>query len=206
MIVNTAGYSISLTPSRSEPTQLVDGNELTIEHRFFLPSRPDPVDWRDLTIFQAATDHHRIIQALKVVYSGRWLTTGRRQRGNGCGLPSPFLPANVHGTIVYVAANDVVNQKDGYAAFLDRVGTDPDCRQRIRDFQRDALFVGAIVPLMQAAAASQGLTVPILGSAERALDFHVIDWAFGLWQLGGQGFCALIPSSRCAHSRLVRRA
>ena len=196
MIVNTAGYNISLSPSRSEPTQLVDGNELTIEHRFFLPSRPDPADWRDLTIFQAATDHHRVIQALKVVYNGRWLTTGRSKGGMAAVYHRRFYPGDVHGTIVYVAANDVVNQKDRYAAFLDGVGTDPDCRQRIQDFQREALLHRhEIVRLMQAAAASQGLTYSILGSAERALDFHVIDWAFGFWQLGGQEFCGRIPSS-----------
>jgi len=196
MIVNTAGYNISLAPSLSEPTQLVDGNELTIEHRFFLPSRPEPADWQDLTIFQAATDHHRIIQALKSLYQGRWLTTGRSKGGMAAVYHRRFYPDDVDGTIAYVAANDVVNQQDRYVAFLDAVGTDPDCRQRVKDFQREALLRrNEIVPLMHAAAASQGLTYSILGSAERALEFHVIDWAFGFWQLGGQAFCGLIPSS-----------
>jgi len=196
MIVNTAGYNISLTPSRSEPTQIVDGNELSIEHRFFAPSRPDPADWQDLTIFQAATDHHRVIQALKAVYTARWLTTGRSKGGAAAAYHRRFYPGDVHGTIAYVAPNDIVNQFDLYAAFLDQVGTDPDCRQRVKEFQREALLRRAeIVQLMRTAAASQGLTYGILGSAERALEFHVIDWAFGFWQLGGPQFCPLIPTS-----------
>jgi hypothetical protein len=28
---------------------------------FFLPSRPDPADWRDLTTFQQASDDHRLV-------------------------------------------------------------------------------------------------------------------------------------------------
>ena len=196
MIVNTAGYDISLTPSRSEPTQVVDGNELTVEHRFFATSCPDPVDWQDLTIFQAATDHHRVIQALKAVYGGRWLTTGRSKGGAAAVYHRRFYSTDVDGTVAYVAPNDVVNQHDRYAAFLDQVGSDPDCRQRVKEFQREALLRrNEIVPWMEDAAASQGLTYGILGSAERALEFHVIDWAFGFWQLGGPQFCSLIPTS-----------
>jgi hypothetical protein len=195
-IVNTDGYNISLTPSRSEPTLIVDGNELRIEHRFFMPSRPDPADWEDLTIFQAATDHHRVIQALKAVYSGRWLTTGRSKGGAAAIYHRRFYPGDVHGTVAYVAPNDVVNQHDRYAAFLDRVGTDPACRQRVKDFQREALSRRFdLVPLMQAAAAAQGFTYGILGSADRALELHVVDWAFGFWQLGGTPLCPLIPTT-----------
>jgi PS-10 peptidase S37 len=196
MVVNTAGYDISLVPSRSEPTQIVDGNELTIEHRFFLPSRPEPADWRDLTIFQAATDHHRLIEAFKKVYGGRWLTTGRSKGGMAAVYHRRFYPADVDGTIAYVAPNDVINQRDRYADFLDHIGTDAACRQRIKEFQRAALLRRhALVPMMEAAAADQGLTYSILGSFERAFEFLVIEWAWGFWQLGGEAFCGLVPSS-----------
>ena len=196
MVVNTSGYDISLLPSRSEPTQIVDGNELTIEHRFFVPSRPDPADWRDLTIFQAATDHHRVIQALKVIYSGRWLTTGRSKGGMAAVYHRRFYPRDVDGTIAYVASNDVINHRDRYAEFLAQIGNDPECRQRIGEFQRAALLRRhAIVPMMEGAASSEGWTYSILGSPNRALEFLVIEWAWGFWQLGGQAFCGLVPSA-----------
>jgi hypothetical protein len=193
--VNTAGYDISLAPMRSEPTQIVDGNELTIEHRFFLPSRPDPADWQDLTIFQAATDHHRVIEAFKKVYRGRWLTTGRSKGGMAAVYHRRFYPSDVDGTVAYVAANDVINQHDRYADFLERIGNDSACRERITAFQRAALLRRhVLVPMMEAAAADQGLTYSILGSFDRAFEFLVIEWEWGFWQLGGQAFCGLIPS------------
>ena len=193
MIVTTEGYGLRDLPPPSEPAQITDGNELRIEHRFFLPSRPDPADWRDLTIEQAAADHHRIIIALKEVYAGRWLTTGRSKGGMTAVYHRRFYPDDVDGTIAYVAPNDVIDQRDAYIAFLEQVGT-TECRQRVKDFQREALVCrGEIVPMMQALANANGHTYSVLGSAERALDLHVVDWSIGFWMHGGQEFCPLIP-------------
>ena len=36
----TSGYAAHEEPSRSEPTQMVDGNQVSMEYRFFDPSRP----------------------------------------------------------------------------------------------------------------------------------------------------------------------
>ena len=44
---------------------LTNGNQLSMEYRYFSPSRPEPADWTKLNIEQAATDQHRITQALK---------------------------------------------------------------------------------------------------------------------------------------------
>lgn len=64
----TGGYNVSTTPSRREPTQIVDGNQVSLEYRFFTPSRPAPADWSKLDIWQAASDQHRVFTALKSVY------------------------------------------------------------------------------------------------------------------------------------------
>ena len=192
-IVVTDGYGLPEAPSRSEPSQIVDGNELRIEHRFFLSSRPDPADWGDLTIEQAAADHHRVIIALKPVYVGRWLTTGRSKGGMAAVYHRRFYPLDVHGTVAYVAPNDVIDRRDFYIQFFDQVGT-PDCRKRVKEFQREALVRRAeIVPFLNARAAASGQSYTILGSAERALDLHVVDWGLGFWMFGGQEFCAVIP-------------
>jgi hypothetical protein len=195
MVVTTSGYEIQMTPLRSEPAEIVDGNQIRIEHRFFLPSRPDPADWSDLTIEQAAADHHRIIVALKPIYTGRWLTTGGSKGGAAAVYHRRFYPDDVDGTIAYVAANDVNDREDHYAAFMAQLGT-PECRQRVRDLQREALIRRPeIVPMMHALASANGYTYSILGSAERALDLHVVDWSIGFWLHGGQAFCPLIPTS-----------
>lgn len=50
----TSGYGVSTNPSRSEPTRIIDGNQVSLEYRFFTPSRPDPADWSKLDYEQAA--------------------------------------------------------------------------------------------------------------------------------------------------------
>ncbi len=72
----TGGYNVSTNPGRREPTQIVDGNQVSMEYRFFTPSRPDPADWSKLDIWQAASDQHRIFEALKPIY-----------RPGSCGSP-----------------------------------------------------------------------------------------------------------------------
>jgi len=194
MVVTTDGYDIPLVPSRSEPAQIVDGNEIRVEHRFFLPSRPDPADWRDLTIQQAAADHHAMITSLKLLYTGRWLTTGRSKGGMAAIYHRRFYPDDVVGTIAYVAPNDTVNQHDSYADFLDGAGADPACNERITQFQRAALLRRhELLPLVESAATAAGHTFSLVGSTDRVLEFLIVDWSFSFWQLGGQAFCGLIP-------------
>ncbi len=107
-----------------------------------------------------------------------------------------FYPNDVDGTIAYVAPNDVIDQQDHYIEYIEQVGSDPACRQRIKDFQREALLRRAeIVPMMEALAAANGQTYHVLGSATRALDLHVLDWSIGFWMFGGQQFCSIIPTA-----------
>ncbi|GHJ37370.1 hypothetical protein Sm713_29790 [Streptomyces sp. TS71-3] len=69
----TSGYDVSTDPSRAEPTKIVDGNQVSLEYRYFTPSRPSPTDWTKLDIWQAASDQHRIFEALKPIYGHKWL-------------------------------------------------------------------------------------------------------------------------------------
>src|SRR4051812_28587019 len=80
-VLFTSGYNVGTSPWRAEPTQIVDGNQVSMEYRFFTPSRPKPAHWRDLTIWQAASDEHRIYQALKPIYAKNWLATGPSKGG-----------------------------------------------------------------------------------------------------------------------------
>ena len=124
-VLHTSGYNVGTNPTRSEPTRLVDGNQVSTEQRFFTPSRPQPADWtRQLTIWQAASDHHRIVSALDGLYRGKWLSTGASKGGMTSVYHRRFFPRDVDGTVAYVAPNDVVNHEDSrYTRFFETVGT-----------------------------------------------------------------------------------
>ena len=135
----TGGYNVSTTPSRREPTQIVDGNQVSMEYRFFTPSRPAPADWTKLDIWQAASDQHRIFQALKKIYTKNWISTGGSKGGMTATYYERFYPRDMDGVVAYVAPNDVVNNEDSaYDRFFTRVGT-KECRDRLNAVQREAL-------------------------------------------------------------------
>ncbi|MGP4018863.1 S28 family serine protease [Saccharopolyspora sp. 5N708] len=195
-VLYTTGYDLPAEATRTEPTQLVDGNQVSLEHRFFTPSRPQPADWSDLDIWQAATDQHRVISALRQVYQQEWITTGASKGGMTAVYHRRFYPDDVAGTVAYVAPNDVDNDQDRYDAFLADVGTDPACRDALSAVQREALLRREeMLAKFRAYADSEGLTFDrIIGDIDRGLEMVVLDAPFAFWQYRGQQDCAKIPA------------
>ena len=66
-------------------------------------SAPASMDWSKLDIWQAATDHHRLVTALKPLYPARWISTGASKGGMASVYHRRFYPADVTATIAYVA-------------------------------------------------------------------------------------------------------
>ena len=197
VVAHNSGYYVSTRGNRSQVTIVVDGNQLSMEHRYFSPSRPDPADWTKLTIEQAARDQHRITQALKqrIYKDSKWLTTGASKGGMTSLFHRRFFPDDVDATVAYVAPIDypedaIQSPTNRYIVFLENVGTDATCRQRLEDFQNIMLARrDAMKTRMQQAAA-----FTILGE-DRALEFAVEELPFIFWQYGSQARCASIPSS-----------
>jgi hypothetical protein len=195
MVLHTSGYNMRETPFRSEPTQLIDGNQISTEQRFFTPSRPSPADWHDLDIWQAATDHHRIVQALKKIYHGKWISTGASKGGMTSVYHRRFYPQDVDGVLAYVAPNDPINESDGaYDRFFATVG-DASCRQALQDVQAEALKRRSeLVPMYASWAASQGRTFnQVLGNVDRAFEMTVLDTEWAFWQYSKASDCPSVP-------------
>jgi len=205
MILHTTGYNMRTTAFRSEPTRLVDGNQISVEQRFFEPSRPAPADWDDLNIWQAATDHHRIVAALKPVYSAKWISTGASKGGMTSVYHRRFYPRDVDGVVAYVAPNDRINPLDGpYDTFFKNVGTDADCRARLDGVQKEALKRRPeMVAKYQAVADADGLTfTQALGSIDKAFEMVVLDTVWAFWQYSTQADCANVPAATATTDEL----
>lgn len=206
VVLSTSGYGLAATPrpSRTEPTTLLDGNQVSVEHRFFTPSRPSPADWSDLTIWQEATDEHRIVRALKSIYSGRWIQTGGSKGGMTSVYHRRFYPRDVDGVVAYVAPNDKFNDLDGaYDRFFDTVG-DAACRSALDGVQKEALKRrDRLVPLLQADAATNGWTFArTLGTADRAFEMTVLDTVWAFWQYLSTADCAGVPAATATDEQL----
>ncbi|GGY65117.1 tripeptidyl aminopeptidase [Streptomyces olivaceoviridis] len=191
----TSGYNVSTTPSRREPTQIVDGNQVSLEYRFFTPSRPAPADWSTLDIWQAASDQHRVYEALKPLYSANWLATGGSKGGMTATYYERFYPRDMDGVVAYVAPNDVVNKEDSaYDRFFERVGT-KECRDRLNAVQREALVRrGPLEQKYAAYAAENGYTFTTIGSLDKAYEAVVLDYVWGFWQYSLLKDCDTVPA------------
>ncbi|MEU9210204.1 S28 family serine protease [Streptomyces sp. NPDC048415] len=196
----TGGYNVSTNPSRREPTQIVDGNQVSMEYRFFTPSRPDPADWSKLDIWQAASDQHRIFEALKPIYDQKWISTGGSKGGMTATYYERFYPRDMDGVVAYVAPNDVVNDEDSaYDRFFTNVGT-KECRDKLDAVQREALVRREpLEKKYEAYAADNGFTFTTIGDLDKAYEAVVLDYVWGFWQYSLLSDCDSIPAD-AAHA------
>ncbi|MFF2651535.1 S28 family serine protease [Streptomyces sp. NPDC058045] len=199
----TSGYNVSTTPSRSEPTRIVDGNQVSLEYRYFTPSRPSPADWSKLDIRQAADDQHRVFEALKPIYSEKWLATGGSKGGMTATYYERFHPRDMDGVVAYVAPNDVVNKEDSaYDRFFEQVGT-KECRDRLNAVQREALVRREPLKAKYAAeAARQGWTFTTVGDLDRAYEAVVADLVWGFWQYHLLADCGDAPAATASDQEI----
>lgn len=196
MVLHTNGYWMPPFAFRTEPTLLLDGNQISVEQRFFTPSRPEPADWRKLDIRQAAADHHRLITALKPVYRANWISTGASKGGMASVYHHRYYPRDVDGVVAYVTPNDRINRADSaYDRFFATVGDDPECRARLDGVQRQALqHRSELVRRYAADAAAKGWTFEsVLGSVDRAFEMTVLDSVWTFWQYAGAADCPGVP-------------
>ena len=198
VVVYNSGYFVSTRGSRTQIAVLTDANQLSMEYRYFGPSRPEPADWTKLDIRQAAADQHQITEALKarIYAANKWLTTGASKGGMTSLFHRRFFPDDVDATVAFVAPIDypedaVQSPENRYIQFLDNVGTDPVCRQKLKDFQNTAL---ARRDAMKTRMRQEATFTAILGE-DRALEFAVEELPFIFWQYGGQSGCPAIPGT-----------
>ncbi|OON72532.1 S28 family serine protease [Streptomyces tsukubensis] len=196
-VLFTGGYNVSTTPSRSEPTRIIDGNQVSLEYRYFTPSRPSPTDWSKLDIRQAASDEHRVFTALKKIYSKKWLTTGGSKGGMTATYYERFYPRDMDGVVAYVAPNDVVNNEDSaYDRFFEKVGT-AECRAKLNAVQREALIRRKPLERKYADyAAENSATFTTVGTLDKAYEAVVLDLVWGFWQYSTAADCADVPDAK----------
>ncbi|MGW1172745.1 S28 family serine protease [Kitasatospora sp. NPDC002543] len=194
-VLYTSGYTVSTGQFRVEPAELLDANQVSTEQRFFGTSRPEPADWTDLDIQQAAADHHHVVEALHQVYRAAWISTGGSKGGMATVYHRRFYPQDVVGSVAYSAPNNTDDHEDSaYLDFLRTVGTS-ECRSALRGAQRALLERRtALVDRYQAWADSRGDGFRLIGSADAAFEIAVLRAPFMFWQARGQAACPAVPA------------
>ncbi|MGR4878313.1 S28 family serine protease [Streptomyces sp. LARHCF249] len=197
VVLYSGGYDLGTSPQRpSEPTRLLDANQVTTEQRFFGESRPEGADWSTLTIWQAASDHHRLITALKAVYDGAWISTGGSKGGMTAVYHRRFYPNDVAGTVAYAAPNNTDDRDDSaYDARLEQIGS-ADCRAALTSVQREALIRRQAMTERYGRWAEAGAHgFQTIGGVDRAFELAVLRLPMMFWMHQPAGSCASIPTT-----------
>ncbi|MBU8894190.1 multidrug transporter [Corallococcus sp. M34] len=204
VVFYNSGYYVGPSAGRRELTTLLSGNQLSIEHRYFPPSIPTPTDWSLLTIRQSAADFHRVIQAMKAIYTGKWISTGASKGGETAVFHRRFYPNDVDGTVAYVAPLARADD-ERFPAFQAAVGGDTQaaCRERMHNFQRVVLGRrDRMLALFQNYATSQGMTFTRLG-IEKAFEHCVIESYFAFWQYYSPSDCSAFLDDSASDAELM---
>ncbi len=194
-IMITEGYS---RPKNrvSELTELINGNQILIEHRYFGTSLTDSLDYNYLTLKQSTGDLHHINTIFKNIYKNKWVSTGVSKGGATTLFYRYFYPDDVDVSVNYVGPINNAFEDERIYKFLDTVGT-KTCRDKIYKFQKYLLKnKKEILPLLE--AYSLGAKVKYTyHNIEKAFEFAVMEYPFSFWQYGKN--CEDIPEKTISH-------
>lgn len=175
-----------------ELAELLEANQIIVEHRYFGESTPDSVDYRFLNIRQAAADLHRIRQVLAALYPDDWVASGISKGGQTTIYYRYLYPNDVDVSVPYVAPINLALEDTRIYEFLDTVGTDA-CRDGITRVQRRILEdYDAAALRLKWHAKGEGLGFGDYLTFEEAFEYSVLEYPFSFWQWGAD--CDDIPA------------
>lgn len=181
VVLVTEGYDARYYYT-SELAAALSCNQLMVEHRYFGKSAPDSIQWEYLNAWQAASDHHRIIEAFKKLYPQQWIATGISKGGQTVMYHSYYYPEDVDVRVPYVAPLNYSVEDERIYHFLGQVGTARE-RARVKKFQKIALKnQEKYIPAFKEFSDKKGYTYEIAGGVEKAYEYCVLEYSFAFWQ------------------------
>ena len=181
MVLSTSGYGAGRL-GFAEPADLLKANLIRVEHRYFEESAPEPLVWEYLTVWQASSDLHQIVEAFKDFYPGKWISTGHSKDGQTAIMFEAYYPDDIDVVIPYVAPLNTSKVDPRIFEFLDNVGTRQE-RKKVYQYQV-ALFENKdeLMPLVKDLAEKQKWNFTM--GIERGFDLAVLEFPFAMWQYG----------------------
>lgn len=186
VVLHTHGYNAANHKERisvrDELSDILNCNDIWVEHRYFGTSCPQDTNWNEVTTRNAAYDMHRIVTALKTIYHGKWISTGGSKDGITATLYSMYYPHDVDVAVPYVAPFCLTQADERIIPFLQNVGKAHQ-RARIRNWQLEALKRrNTLQPRLQHYCDS--LNMRFIVPFEMVYDYCVLDYDFGIWMRG----------------------
>jgi len=181
-VIITQGYDRK-TNSIYEISELLDANQIDVEHRYYGDSKPDSLDYSYLNLKQVSADLHHINQLFKEFYKEKWISTGISKGGATTVFYRYFYPDDVDLSVPYVAPINNAYEDERLYKFLNTTGTD-ECRNSIISYQRKLLENrDKIIPLLNYYSKGADAKYTYL-TFEEAFEYAVLEYSFSFWQSG----------------------
>jgi hypothetical protein len=179
VVFGPAGYGTS-ERSGQELARLMESNMLIVTHRYFVDAEPVPMDWKYLTIEQAAADHHRVVKMFKEIYGGAWVSSGASKSGQTALFHRRFYPEDVDATVAYVAPIVFGTSDERFVPFMENIGS-PDCRAAQNNYERMLLEKrDTLLPMFVNWFTENGFSLSL--DQDEAFEYAILEYHFAFWQ------------------------
>lgn len=185
-VIVTEGYGASYAEPASyneELCKILKANLIFVEHRFFGKSKPANMDWKYLTIKQAAADHNQILQWLKPIYPQKWVATGTSKGGSTALYLKALYPEAVDMVVAYVAPITTAQEDPRPIDYImHRAGTAEE-RKAITEYQL-LMFkkFEKLLELFTEYASKKNLTFNM--GLQTTLEYLILEYPFSHFQWG----------------------
>jgi len=162
---------------------ILQANQLFVEHRYFGKSRPDSIDWFDLTVENAAADQHHVLQIFKQIYKQKWVSTGISKGGETVLYHRMLYPDEVEASVPYVAPLNFSVEEQRHPHFIEKKVSNKHDRKKVKAFQQEVLRrKDRLMPLFEQLCKEKKYHFRV---PEREIyDYSVLEFSFSFWQWG----------------------
>ncbi len=191
-VLSLSGYSIGPKSPQTELAELLNANQIFLEHRYFGKSVPsDNIEPKLLNIYQSVEDIHEVREQLGHILKGAWASTGISKGGQTVMYHKAFYRDDVQASVVYVAPLNMEEEDPRIQEFLKNVGSS-ECRATLRALQKDVLM-NYDLSLAYFKDMAEFKAMHPEGAWEEFFELSILEYEFAFWQWNSD--CAKIPSS-----------
>ena len=167
----------------NELCPLLDANQVFVEHRFFGKSVPDSIDWKFLTVENAAADHHHIVELFKSIYGKKWISTGISKGGETVLYHRALYPNDVDISVPYVAPLNFSTEEKRHDYFIRHSAGTASQRKKVTRCQMEMLKRKKnLMPLFTQLCLDKKFHFRAEPSV--IFDYCILEYAFSFWQWG----------------------
>lgn len=162
---------------------ILKANQIFVEHRYFGKSVPDTINWRYLTVENAAADQHHVVQLFRQIYEAKWVSTGISKGGETTLFHRTLYPDDVEVSVPYVAPLNFSDQEMRHPRFIEKEVGSRSERQMVRDFQMEVLRrKDKLMPMFEKLCSEKKY---LFKAPQREIyDYSVLEFSFSFWQWG----------------------